>query len=126
MREPVFSDKGTWGKINSFFGLAVVSDCRLGAFPLAVLYYIVSEYNKIIYSEPTKDCKIPLTFGDLANKGNTNISTMQKAIGALLEEKMIKKVNVPKGRAQTLYIPNVRQLKKLVDDYLERNPNDQV
>lgn len=122
----VFSDKGNWGKINSFFGLAVMAEYRLGGFPLAILFYIVGEYNKIIFSAPLDDYRVPLTFGDLANKGNTNISTIQQAIGVLLEFELIIKVNIPKGRAKTLYLPNAKLLNELTEEHLKHNPNDRV
>ena len=127
MGKPIFSDKGTWGKVNSFFGLAVMAKySRVGGFSLAILYYIVGEYNKMVYSASIEDYKIPLTFDDLANKGNTHISTIQKAIKLLLKHELIKKANVPKGRTQTLYIPNVKLLNELTNEYLKYNPNDKT
>lgn len=126
MSKPIFSDKGTWGKVNSFFGLAVMSNFRLGGFSLAILYYIVSEYNKMVYSTSIENYKIPLTFKDLKYKANTNVSTIQKAISLLLECELIKKANNPKGRTQTLYIPNVKLLNELTNEYLKYNPNDKV
>lgn len=126
MSKPVFSEKGSWGKVNSFFGLAVVAKCRLGGFPLALLCYIVGEYNKGCYSAPYEDIKIPLTYQDAANKGNTYVSTMQEAIKVLLDEKLIEKANCPKGRAKTLFIPNETLLNKWSDEYIEHNPDDKT
>lgn len=126
MSKPIFSEKGTWGKINSFFGFAVMSKYNLGGFSLAILSYIVGEYNKKVYSASIEDYKIPLTFDDLANKGNTHNSTIQKAIKLLLKHELIKKANNPKGRTQTLYIPNVKLLNELTNEYLKYNPNDKV
>lgn len=127
MSKSIFSDKGTWGKINSFFGFAVMAKFnRLGGYSLAILSYIVGEYNKRVYSASIEDYKIPLTFDELANKGNTYNSTIQKAIKLLLKHELIKKANNPKGRTQTLYIPNVKLLNELTNEYLKHNPNDKV
>lgn len=126
MNNPIFSEKGTWGKVNSFFGFAVMSKYKLGGYSLAILYYIVAEYNKAKFSTSIEEYKISLTFDDLANKENTYISTIQKAIKLLLKHELIKKANSPKGRTQTLYTPNVKLLNELTNEYLKYNPNDKV
>lgn len=126
MIKPIFSDDGSWGKINSFFGFAVNRKYNIGGCPFSALLYIVSEYNKVVYCTAKNDFSVPLSYYDIVKKSKRDINTARQMIKTLLDEDLIKKVRIRKGRSKTLYIPNVKLLKRLVDDYLEDNPEDKA
>lgn len=121
--EVVFDGRGHWGKMNSYFDLAIVSQYKIGGFPLAILHYIVAEYNRIKYSSTSGE--IALSLSDIADKANVGIDTARQAINTLLRESLIVR-ETRKGRVKSRYKPNVELLNNVVDEYLDKNPDDSV
>ena len=119
--EVVFGDRGHWGKMNSYFDLAIVSQYKIGGFPLAILHYIVAEYNRIKYSGASDE--IALSLGDIADKANVGIDTAKQAINTLLGNSFIVRER-RKGRVKSRYKPNVELINTVLDDYLNYNPRD--
>ena len=125
MSETVFNDNGKWSKSNIYFEMAVMSKYKLGGFQLAILSYIVNSYNRAVLSyKPMKGCNV--SYLELARRCNCPEVTAKKAIKVLLDEKLIEQTNRQErqGRKSYCYVPNVKKLNKITDEYLKDIPED--
>ena len=121
----VFDDNGKWSKLNTYFAITVMGEYKLGGFQLAILLYIVGNYNRNFFSyKAQKGCKVSYT--ELANKCNCPTATIKKAIKVLLEEELIIRINSEerKGRKSYCYIPNTANLKSITKRYLQNVSED--
>lgn len=124
MDDLIFSDKAKWSKVNSCLCPAIVSKYKLGGFQLAILFYIISEYDRQIYTNGKCD-GVALSYGDVGRKLNVTIDTAKYCLRTLLQEKLIiKKTGDRRGRSKTIFKPNQELLNKLTKGYLQRNTED--
>lgn len=123
MNDTVFFDNGKWCKTNTCLPFAIISMYKLGGFQLAVLLYIINEYNRIVFScKPEKGCKV--TYDELADMCRCSKVNACKTIKTLLEKELIICTNLKsrKGRASFCYIPNVDEIKLCLEDFYRDTP----
>ena len=99
-----------------------MSKYKLGGFQLAILLYIIYEYNRQIYTHE-KNIGVALSYDDICRMLNVQRSTVQQIMKALCDEKLIFK-RTGKGRKKTLYKPNKELLYKLLNEYRKINLTD--
>ena len=73
-----------------------MSKYKLGGFQLAILLYIIYEYNRQIYTHE-KNIGVALSYDDICRMLNVQRSTVQQIMKALCDEKLIFK-RTGKGR----------------------------
>lgn len=125
MEKPVFNDNGKWSKGNVYLSMALSSKYRLSGNHLAVLLYIISEYNRKVFSYKTEaETGVSVSYDDLQCYLNSSEKTPKNVIKALLEWKLINCENLKQrdGKAKYQYKPNVKLLNKILNDYLEDFP----
>lgn len=121
----VFNDGLKWSKVNTPLAIAVISEYKLGGIQLAILLYIIDNYNRDVFSyKQQKGCKVSYT--ELAHKCSCPTITAKKNIQTLLEKKLIICANSEerKGRKSYCYVPNVEKLNGMLEDYLQAHPED--
>lgn len=123
MNKPIFADNGTWGKINSFCAIAIISKHPLGGIQLAILIYMIGEYNKKVFSY--KDASLSFSYSDIATKCNSGTDTVKKAIKKLIDLKLIKRQTINKGRLKCTYTLNEKEINKLLKEHLKYNSEDE-
>ena len=124
MEKSVFNDNGKWSKENICLSMALLSKYRLSGNHLAVLLYIISAYNRKVFSYKTEETGVSVSYDDLQRYLNSSEKTPKNVIKALLEWKLINCENLKQrdGKAKYQYKPNVKLLNKILNDYLEDFP----
>lgn len=129
--ELCFMDGCSWSVNNTFLLPAIVSkvdaDNRavysIGMYGLAVFYYIVSEYNKLVkLGKPQK--AVVFSYSDIQCKLNVKKDTAVSVIKKLLADKLIIRMQKSTGRSKSQYKPNVELINRLMQEYIENNPAD--
>lgn len=125
MAKSVFDDNGKWSKGNIYLGMALLSKYRLSGNHLGVLLYIISAYNRKVFSYKTEEeTGVSVSYDDLQKYLISSEKTPKNVIRALLEWKLIECENLKQrdGKAKYQYKPNIRLLNKVLSDYLENFP----
>lgn len=125
MAKPVFNDDGKWSKENIYLSMALLSKYRLSGNHLGVLLYIISAYNRKVFSYKTEEeTGVSVSYDDLQKYLISSEKTPKNVIKALLEWKLIECENLKQrdGKAKYQYKPNIRLLNKVLSDYLENFP----
>lgn len=125
MNKPVFNDNGKWSKGNIYLSMALVSKYRLSGNHLAVLLYIISAYNRKIFSYKTEEeTSVFVSYDDLQHYLNSNEKTPKNVVKALLEWKLIicENLDERKGKSKYQYKPNVKLLNEILSEYLDNFP----
>ena len=85
MEKPVFNDNGKWSKGNVYLSMALLSKYRLSGNHLAVLLYIISAYNRKVFSYKTEEeTGVSVSYDDLQCYLNSSEKTPKNVIKALL------------------------------------------
>lgn len=124
MNKLIYTDRAKWSKRVTCLAPAIVSEYKLGGFQLAILDYIISEYNRQIYTLE-KNVGVALSYEDVCRKLNVERDTAKYSMQSLLQKELIIKTGDRKGRAKTTYKPNIELLNKLLDEYLKYNIEDE-
>lgn len=97
---------------------------NLSLLPAIRKYYDISAMEIMIFTDicmnydnnRQNSCKYSIQ--ELADKYLCSKTGIFKALQKLIEKGLIEKLNEPKGRAKTEYIPNVKLIQKLIVEYL--------
>lgn len=125
MNKPVFNDNGKWSKGNIYLSMALVSKYRLSGNHLAVLLYIISAYNRKIFSYKTEEeTSVFVSYDDLQHYLKSNEKTPKNVVKALLKWKLIicENLDERKGKSKYQYKPNVKLLNEILSEYLDNFP----
>lgn len=125
MIKPVFNDNGKWSKENIYLGMALLSKYRLSGNHLAVLLYIISAYNRKVFSYKTEEeTGVFVSYDDLQRYLNSNEKTPKNVIKALLEWKLIicENLDERKGKSKYKYKPNIKLINEILSEYLDNFP----
>lgn len=125
MAKPVFNENGKWSKENIYLGMALLSKYRLSGNHLAVLLYVISAYNRKVFSYKTEEeTGVFVSYDDLQRYLNSNEKTPKNVIKALLEWKLIicENLDERKGKSKYQYKPNIKLLNEILSEYLDDFP----
>ena len=123
----IFLEGVRWCKHNVCLSTAIISAYpQLSARELALLIYIASwsEREKACQSEYTD---IALSYNDIQTilklKYPTQAARIVKRL-VNLELIIVNNSNDRKGRARSVYLPNVNKIRSAISEYLKLNPLD--
>lgn len=149
-KDSIFSDDASWTKTNLPLQLVLRKEYKLNANELAILSYIINVYNRAVltFQKSEKQRATTVSYGDMVEYVGATKKNVCNAIKSLLDKGLIIRINkeaittkdksldngtkeksldngtgeIRKGRDKARYLPNMKQINKALNDYLDRYP----
>lgn len=140
-KDSIFSDDASWTKTNLPIQLVLRKEYKLNANELAILSYIINVYNRAVltFQKSEKQRATTVSYGDMVEYVGATKKNVCNAIKSLLDKGLIIRINkeaittkdksldngtgeIRKGRDKARYLPNMKQINKALNDYLDRYP----
>lgn len=149
-KDSIFSDDASWTKTNLPLQLVLRKEYKLNANELAILSYIINVYNRAVltFQKSEKQRATTVSYGDMVEYVGATKKNVCNAIKSLLDKGLIIRINkeaittkdksldngtkeksldngtgeIRKGRDKARYLPNMKQINKPLNDYLDRYP----
>lgn len=140
-KDSIFSDDASWTKTNLPLQLVLRKEYKLNANELAILSYIINVYNRAVltFQKSEKQRVTTVSYGDMVEYVGATKKNVCNAIKSLLDKGLIIRINkeaittkdksldngtgeIRKGRDKARYLPNMKQINKALNDYLDRYP----
>lgn len=149
-KNSIFSDDASWTKTNLPLQLVLRKEYKLNANELAILSYIINVYNRAVltFQKSEKQRATTVSYGDMVEYVGATKKNVCNAIKSLLDKGLIIRINkeaittkdksldngtkeksldngtgeIRKGRDKARYLPNMKQINKALNDYLDRYP----
>ena len=125
-------------------------ECKLNGNEFAILLYIINVYNRAVltFQKSEKQRVTSVSYGDMVEYVGATKKNVCSAIKSLLDKGLIIRINkeaittkdksldngtknksldngtedIRKGRDKARYLPNMKQINKALNDYLDRYP----
>lgn len=140
-KDAIFNDDTSWTKTNLPIQLVLRKEYKLNANELAILSYIINVYNRAVltFQKSEKQRATTVSYGDMVEYVGATKKNVCNAIKSLLDKGLIIRINkeaittkdksldngtgeIRKGRDKARYLPNMKQINKAINDYLDRYP----
>lgn len=140
-KDAIFNDDTSWTKTNLPLQLVLRKEYKLNANELAILSYIINVYNRAVltFQKSEKQRATTVSYGDMVEYVGATKKNVCNAIKSLLDKGLIIRINkeaittkdksldngtgeIRKGRDKARYLPNMKQINKALNDYLDRYP----
>lgn len=149
-KDAIFNDDASWTKTNLAMPLALRKECKLNGNEFAILLYIINLYNRAVltFQKSEKQRVTSVSYGDMVEYVGATKKNVCSAIKSLLDKGLIIRINkeaittkdknldngtknksldngtedIRKGRDKARYLPNMKQINKALNDYLDRYP----
>ena len=149
-KDAIFNDDASWTKTNLAMPLVLRKECKLNGNEFAILLYIINVYNRAVltFQKSEKQRVTSVSYGDMVEYVGATKKNVCSAIKSLLDKGLIIRINkeaittkdksldngtknkslengtedIRKGRDKARYLPNMKQINKALNDYLDRYP----
>lgn len=149
-KDAIFNDDASWTKTNLAMPLVLRKECKLNGNEFAILLYIINLYNRAVltFQKSEKQRVTSVSYGDMVEYVGATKKNVCSAIKSLLDKGLIIRINkeaittkdknldngtknksldngtedIRKGRDKARYLPNMKQINKALNDYLDRYP----
>lgn len=149
-KDAIFNDDASWTKINLAFPLVMRKEYKLNGNEFAILLYIINVYNRAVltFQKSEKQRATTVSYGDIVEYVGVTKKNACSAIKSLLDKGLVIRINkeaittkeksldngtkgksldngtgeIRKGRDKARYLPNMKQINKALNDYLDRYP----
>lgn len=149
-KDAIFNDDASWTKTNLAMPLVLRKECKLHGNEFAILLYIINVYNRAVltFQKSEKQRVTSVSYGDMVEYVGATKKNVCSAIKSLLDKGLIIRINkeaittkdksldngtknksldngtedIRKGRDKARYLPNMKQINKALNDYLDRYP----
>lgn len=114
---------------------------KLNGNEFAILLYIINVYNRAVltFQKSEKQRATTVSYGDIVEYVGVTKKNACSAIKSLLDKGLVIRINkeaiatkgksldngtgeIRKGRDKARYLPNMKQINKALNDYLDRYP----
>lgn len=147
-KDAIFNDDASWTKTNLAMPLVLRKECKLNGNEFAILLYIINVYNRAVltFQKSEKQRITSVSYGDMVEYVGATKKNVCSAIKSLLDKGLIIRINkeaittkdknldngtknksldngtedIRKGRDKARYLPNMKQINKALNDYLDR------
>lgn len=149
-KDAIFNDDASWTKTNLAMPLVLRKECKLNGNEFAILLYIINVYNRAVltFQKSEKQRVTSVSYGGMVEYVGATKKNVCSAIKSLLDKGLIIRINkeaittkdksldngtknksldngtedIRKGRDKARYLPNMKQINKALNDYLDRYP----
>lgn len=149
-KDAIFNDDASWTKTNLAMPLVLRKECKLNGNEFAILLYIINVYNRAVltFQKSEKQRVTSVSYGDMVEYVGATKKNVCSTIKSLLDKGLIIRINkeaittkdksldngtnnksldngtedIRKGRDKARYLPNMKQINKALNDYLDRYP----